>query len=79
MSVFVLSQCFQQGLAAFEDVAPGGIEVAGVPRVSYIAGTGGVIHEHADLALRIAATDTGHVADVPLVHANEEVKALVVA
>ena len=79
MSVFVLSQCFEQGLAAFEDVAPGGIEVAGVPGVGDFAGTGGVRHQHADLAVGVAATDAGHVADVPLVHADEEVEAIVVA
>ena len=77
--ICVSFQGFEEGLAAFEDVAPGGFEVAGIPGVGHFAGTGGVVHEHADPAVGVAATDAGHVADVPLVHADEQVEAVVVA
>jgi hypothetical protein len=37
MGIAVFS--LQQALAAFEDIAPGGFEIASVPRISYIADT----------------------------------------
>ena len=68
----------QQGLAALEDVTPGGVELTGVPGVGDIAGTGREVHEHDDLAVGVATTDGAHVADVPGIHAYQQVVALVV-
>ena len=39
MSTFLPFQLSQQALAAFEDIAPGGFEIAGVPGIRHIAWT----------------------------------------
>lgn len=65
-------------MAAFEDVAPGGFEVAGVPGVGDIAGTAGEVEQEVDLALGVVTTEAPHVAQVPRVHADEQVEAVVV-
>ena len=73
------SKLIQQGLASLYAIAPGGIEIVGVPWIGYFARSRGVVEQTVDLAVRVAATHTLHVADVPVVHADEQVVVLVVA
>ena len=65
-------------LAAFEDIAPGGIEVTGVPRIGYIARPTGEVEQTYDFAFGVSATDVAHIADVPFIHAHKEIEAVVV-
>ena len=74
-----LGAFFQQCLTAFEDVTPGGFEVAGVPWVCHIAGTAGEIHEFVNFMIGVASADGPHISDVPFVHPDEKVKAFVVS
>jgi len=68
----------EQSGATFEHIAPGGFEVAGVPRVGHVAGARGVVEEQMDFAFGVAAAHAGHVAEVPCIHADEQVEAVVV-
>ena len=61
MSTFLPFQLSQQALAAFEDIAPGGFEIAGVPRVGHIADTIREVQELVDLLLRVAASDSHYI------------------
>ena len=61
MSTFLPFQLSQQALAAFEDIAPGGFEIAGVPRVCHIADTVCEVKEFMDLLLWVAASDSHYI------------------
>jgi len=72
-------QLLQQALASLKHVAPCGLKVAGVPWVGHVARTVGEIEQQADFPLGVTTTDAGHVAQVPRVHAYQQVEAVVVA
>lgn len=69
----VASELGQQALAARHHIQPGCLEVAGVPGVCHIAGSGGVVQEQGDFPIRIAAAYTAHIPKIGAVHAYEEV------
>ena len=68
----------EEGFTTFGDIAPGGLEIASVPGVGYISGAGGEVQEFHDFLFRVTAHHAHHVADVPLVHADEKVEVAVV-
>ena len=70
-----LQECF----AAGKDVLEGLLEVAGVPGVGNAGmGTPGKRHQQTDFAVWVIADDAGKQTKVALVHADEEVVAVVV-
>ncbi len=48
-------------MASFEDIAPGGFEIAGIPGVGHIADTVCEVKEFMDLLLRVAASDSHYI------------------
>ena len=68
----------QQPLTPRQHILPGCLEIAGVPRVGYIAGVVCVVHQEAQLSGRVAAADAVHVAEVCAVHADQQVVFLVI-
>ena len=71
--LFLRFQGGQQAAAAVQDVAPGGLKVAGIPRVGHLAGAVGVFQQQVHLARRVAAAKPPHVVQVFLVHADQQV------
>ena len=71
-------QSVQQCLTALQHVAPSGLEVARVPRVGHVTRPFGEVHQHHDLPFWVATADVSHVADVPRVHAYQQVVAVIV-
>ena len=69
----VASELGQQALAARQHIQPCCLEVAGVPGVCHIAGSGGVVQEQGDFPIRVAAAYTVHIPKIGAVHAYEEV------
>ena len=67
-----------KGIAAFEDIAPGGFEIASIPRVGNIASPRGEIEQLMNFSFRIASTDAIHIADVPIVHAYQQIETMIV-
>ena len=68
----------QQSLAARENVPPGSLEISGVPGVRHVAGMAGPVQQEGQLSLRVAAADAAHVPQVGTVHADEQVKAVII-
>ena len=68
----------QQPLAARQHILPCCLEIARVPRVGNIAGAVGVVHQEAELAVRVAAADAVHIPQVRAVHADQEIVFFVV-
>lgn len=68
----------QRGTAG-PDIPPRLPEVAGIPRVGDISRMVGIIQQQADLALRIAAENAAHIAEICAVHADEQVVFVVVS
>ena len=63
-----------QGGAAGGHIAPGGVEVAGVPGVGhFLAGAVRVVQEQAELVLWVSAGDALHVSDVGVIHADDQI------
>lgn len=75
----LMDNFLKKSLASFLYIPPGRIEIAGVPRIGYLAGAIGKIHQKMHLAVRIAAADALHISQVGMIHANQEVVFLVVA
>lgn len=75
----LMDNFLKKSLASFLHIPPGRIEIAGVPRIGYLAGTIGKIHQKMHLAGRIAAADALHISQVGMIHANQEVVFFVVA
>ena len=74
----MVSYFMQQSLATRQYIPPGRLEIIGVPRVGYIAGMVGVVHQEVQFASKIAAADAVHIPKVRLVHANQEIVFLVI-
>ena len=68
----------QQPLASCQHVSPSCLEIVGVPRVGYIAGLLGVVHQEMQFSGKIAAADTVHIPEVGSVHAYQQVVLLVI-
>ena len=68
----------QQPLTPRQHILPGRLEIAGVPRVGYIAGVVGVVHQEAQLAGKVAAADAVNIPQVRAVHADQQVVLVVV-
>ena len=75
----LMDNFLKNSLASFLHIPPGRIEIAGVPRIGYLAGTIGKIHQKMHLAGRIAAADALHISQVGMIHANQKVVLLVIA
>ena len=77
-----LRLCFlyksKQSLAALQHIPPGRLEIVRVPRVGYIAGAVGKVQQEVHLACVISAADALHIAEVRLIHADQEVVLVVV-
>lgn len=73
-----LPQTIKQPPAAFFHIPPGRIEIVGVPRVGNIAGVVGILHQELHLALEVPAADAVHIAEVCLIHANQQIVFLVI-
>lgn len=72
-------QCFDQGGAALGHVAPGSVEVAGIPGVGhFLSGAVSVVQEQAKLVLLVPAGNPLHVADVGAVHADNQIVLIVI-
>ena len=74
----VASQRRKNSLAAFEYVAPCRFKVVGVPRVGDVGRPVREVHQLVHFSVGVAAADASHVADVPVVHADEQVVAVIV-
>ena len=68
----------QQSLTPRQHILPCSLEIVGVPRVGYIAGLLGVVHQEVQLAREIAAADAVHIPQVCAVHANQEIVFVVI-
>lgn len=54
----------QQPLTSRQHILPRRLEIAGVPRVGYIAGVVGVVHQEVQFPGKIAAADAVHIPQV---------------
>ena len=68
----------QQSLTPLQYILPRCLEIARVPRVGYIAGLLGVVHQEAELAVRVAAADALHIPQIRTVHADQQIAFVVV-
>lgn len=68
----------QQTLTAGQHIPPGGIEIPGIPRIGYIAGTAGIVHQQMYFRRRIPSADPVHTADVGLIHTDQKVVCFIV-
>ena len=79
-SSLLFQQFRQQSVTTGGDILPGCLEVAGVPGIRhFFAGAAGIFQQEMDLSFRVAAADCFHVADIGAVHADEQIKAVVIA
>lgn len=60
----------QQPLTSRQHILPRRLEIAGVPRVGYIAGMVGIVHQEVQFSGKIAAADAVHIPQVCAVHAD---------
>ena len=67
----MVSYLMQQSPASRQHILPGCLEIVGVPRVGYIAGMTGVVHQEVQLAREIAAADALHIPQVRAIHADQ--------
>ena len=65
-------------MASRQHILPCRFEIACVPRVGNIAGAVGVVHQEAELAVRVAAADALHIPQVRAVHADQQVVFVVI-
>ena len=72
------SQFIQQPLTPRRHIPPSRLEVLGIPRVGNIAGLLGVVHQEAELAVRVAAADALHIPQIRTVHADQQIAFVVV-
>ena len=80
ISASSLSKLAQQAGQAFVEVPPGGLEVAGVPRVRhFLAAAPGVVEHERDFAVGIAVRHAAQVAEVCVVHADDVVVLVILA
>ena len=70
---------FEERAAAEADLAVRVLKALGVPRVVYLARRVGKVEQTLDLVLVLLPDDALYVADVPVVHADEEVVVVSVA
>lgn len=75
----IVDDFLKKSWASFLHIPPGRIEIAGVPRIGYLAGTVGKVHQQMHLVGKIAAADALHTPQVGMIHANQKVVFLVVA
>ena len=75
----IVDDFLKKSWASFLHIPPGRIEIAGVPRIGYLAGTVGKVHQQMHLVGKIAAADAVHTPQVGMIHANQKVVFLVVA
>lgn len=68
----------EEGGAGFEEVAPGGGEVACVPGVGDVARLACVFHDEVEFGVGVAAEELQHVLHVVGIHADDEVVGVVV-
>ena len=68
----------QQRAAAPVHVAPGCLEITGVPRVGDASGAAREVQQEVDFPLRVAAADAPDVPQILLIHADQEVECVVV-
>ena len=67
-------------MATGQYIPPSGVEVISVPGGGYLLiRVAGVFHQEVHLVVEVAAADAIHVAEVGLIHSNEQVVLLVVA
>ena len=58
--ILLSAQFFQQCHTALQHVLPCSLEVPGIPRVGYVAGTAGMVHQQRHFMLRVAAHKPRH-------------------
>ena len=68
----------QHRLATRQEILEGLLEVAGVPGVGDVAGVAGVGHHQVDLAVGVVRDDAADEAEVPRIHADDAVEAVVI-
>ena len=68
----------QESVTTSPYVFPGLLKISGIPGVRHLTGGRGVVQETVDLPLGITAADALHIADVGVVHADEQVVNIVV-
>lgn len=71
--IYSLRQQFQQRIATFPHILPGGFEVASVPGVGHVAGAVGVVHQQGDFSVNVLTDEALEVAEVVVVHCNDVV------
>ena len=68
----------ETALATGQYIPPSGVEVISVPGGGYLLiRVAGVFHQEVHLVVEVAAADAIHVAEVGLIHSNEQVVLLV--
>ena len=73
-------QLFEQAGAALLDIEPGALEVARKPGIGDgIVRPRSILHQAMELALRVAVEEAAHIPAVFLVHADQQIPALVIA
>ena len=60
----IVDDFLKKSWASFLHIPPGRIEIAGVPRIGYLAGTVGKVHQQMHLVGKIAAADAVHTPQV---------------
>ena len=73
------AQMVQKTPAALLHIAPGGIEVPGVPGIGNLPGAAGKVHQQMQSAGGVAAADPLHIPQVGMIHADEQIIGLIVA
>ncbi len=71
--IYSLRQLFQQCIATFPHILPGGFEVAGVPGIGHVAGAVGVVHQQGDFPVNVLSDEALEIAEVVVVHCNDVV------
>ena len=78
-SPFLYNDLIQQPLTPRQHIPPGGVEVIGIPRIGHLLlRAAGIFHQKVHLVVEVAAAAAVHVAEVGLVHPDEQVVFLVV-
>ena len=74
----MLGTACQQSGTAVQNVIVGNVEIAGIPRISHIAGAVGIVQYFTDLAFGISFEHAKEITDVGAVHTDDEIKIAVV-
>lgn len=72
-------QRLQKGPAALLDVVPGGLKVAGIPGIGYVAGAIGIVEQKMYFQVRIAAEYFQHIAHIVLLHGDNQIEFFIIA